>query len=268
MKLLPNQKLTYAEQRVRLEIAEISYGLLDSEWEHEDLRAAFTRVYIPLEGEGFIRVNGENICLCPGNIYVVPSELSFSCFCPEKLNKIYIHLTLTKPDGVDVFAGIPFCMILKNCEARSREIEALYEGNDIRSVLRLKLLLYEILEEALQSVSLNNEHIKSYSEYTKRALSYIDTHLNATMTINEISSALFISKLVLQKHFKMDLGKPIGKYIDQCLMARAERELLDRSLSIKDISEHLGFCDQFYFSRKFSEHHGVSPRRFRQMHNI
>jgi AraC-like DNA-binding protein len=72
------------------------------------------------------------------------------------------------------------------------------------------------------------------------------------MTINEISSALFISKLVLQKHFKMDLGKPIGKYIDQCLMARAERELLDRSLSIKDISEHLGFSDQFYFSRKFS----------------
>ncbi len=268
MQLIQNQKLTYAEQRVRLEIAEISYGLLDSEWEHEDLRAAFTRVYVPLEGEGFIRVGDQLIRLCPNHIYVVPSELSFSCFCPEKLNKIYIHLTLTRPDGIDVFAGIPSCMILNNCAQRAREIERLYDGNDIRAVLRLKLLIYEILEEALQSISLNNEPIKSYSEYTKKALFYIDTHLSATMTINQISSALFVSKLVLQKHFKEDLGKPMGKYIDQCLMARAELELLDRSLTIKDISEKLGFCDQFYFSRKFSEYHGFSPKKFRQMHNI
>ena len=268
MQLIQNQKLTYAEQRVRLEIAEISYGLLDSEWEHEDLRAAFTRVYVPLEGEGFIRVGEKEICLSPGNIYVVPSELSFSCRCPQKLNKIYIHLTLTRPDGVDVFSGIPSCLILKDCMERAREIEALYGGNDIRAVLRLKLLLYEILEEALRSISLNNEPLKSYSEYTKKALAYIDSHLNATMTIHEISSALFVSKLVLQKHFKEDLGKPMGKYIDQCLMAKAELELLDRSLTIKDVSERLGFCDQFYFSRKFSEYHGFSPKKFRQMHNI
>ncbi len=269
MQLIQNKKLTYAEQRVRLEIAEISYGLLDSEWKHEDLRAAFTRVYVPLEGEGFIQVNGETIRLCPGNIYVIPSELSFSCFCPEKLNKIYIHLTLTRPDGVDVFAGIPSCVILENCSNRAKEIERLYDGNDIRAVLLLKLLLYEILEEALHStISLNNEPIKSYSEYTKKALSYIDTHLSATMTINQISAELFVSKLVLQKHFKNDLGKPMGKYIDQCLMARAELELLNRSLTIKDISEKLGFCDQFYFSRKFSEYHGFSPKKFRQLHNI
>lgn len=268
MQLFQNQKLTYAEQRVRLEIAEISYGLLDSEWEHEDLRAAFTRVYVPLEGEGLICVNGTGIRLQPGNIYVVPSELSFSCSCPEKLNKIYIHLTLTRPDGVDVFAGIPSCMILKDSQNRAKEIEALYEGNDIRSVLRLKVLLYEILDEALQSVSTRDHVIKSYSEYTKKALEYIDTHLNATMTINEIANALFVSKLILQKHFKADLGKPIGRYIDHCLMARAERDLLDRSLTIKDVSERLGFCDQFYFSRKFSEFHGFSPKRFRQMHNI
>ena len=268
MQLIQNQKLTYAEQRVRLEIAEISYGLLDEEWKHEDLRAAFTRVYIPLEGEGFIRINGEDIRLCPDRIYVIPSELSFSCFCPEKLNKIYIHLTLTRPDGVEVFAGIPSCMILENCRQRAKEIEELTRGDDIRAVLRLKLLLYEILDDALQSISLNNDRLQSYSEYTKKALSYIDSHLSATMTINEISSALFVSKPVLQKHFKEDLGKPIGKYVDQCLMARAERYLLDRSLTIKDVSERLGFCDQFYFSRKFSSDHGFSPRKFRQMHNI
>ena len=87
------------------------------------------------------------------------------------------------------------------------------------------------------------------------------------MSIGEIAAALFVSKLVLQKTFKADVEKPIGQYIDGCLMAHAERDLLDPTLSIKDISDRLGFCDQFYFSRKFSEAHGISPRRFRQLHN-
>ncbi len=268
MQLFQNQIMTYAEQRIRLEIAEISYGLLDPEWQQDDLRAAFTRIYVPLEGEGIIRVGEQEIRLVPHHIYVVPSELSFSCSCPEKLNKIYIHLTLTRPDGMDVFAGIDSCMILDDRKGRAAEIEALYHGNDIRSALRLKLLLYDILDEALQSVTVKNGEIKSYSEYTKRALAYIDSHLSATLSIKEISSALFISKPVLQKHFKADLGKPMGQYIDQCLMSLAERELLDRSLSIKEISDRMGYCDQFYFSRKFSEHHGFSPRKFRQMNNI
>ena len=268
MELYQNQALTYAEQRIRLEIAEISYGYLDSEWTRDDLRAAFTRIYVPLKGEGFIRVGETEIALRPGAIYVIPSELSFSCSCPESMEKIYIHLTLTRPDGRDVFAGIGSCMILKDTAGRAREIERLYGGKDLRDILRLKLLLFAILDEALNSAELPDEPIKSYSEHTRRALSYIDTHLSATLTIMDISSALFISKPVLQKHFKTDLGKPLGKYIDQCLMALAERELLDRSLTVKDVSERLGYCDQFYFSRKFSEYHGYSPRTFRQMHNI
>ena len=43
---------------------------------------------------------------------------------------------------------------------------------------------------------------------------------------------------------------------------------ISKSTVHKDVSERLGFCDQFYFSRKFSEFHGFSPKRFRQMHNI
>ncbi len=268
MKKIVNEELTYAEKRIRMEIVEISYGLLDTEWKIDDLRASFTRVYIPLEGEGIISIGGKDIHLVSGNIYVIPSDLSFSCFCPERLNKIYVHLTLTRPDGADVFAGLDSCLILKNCVGRAKEIETLYNAQDLQSLLRLKCLLYEILCDALVLSGAGDLEIKNYSEYTKSALAYIDSHLSARLTISEISAALFISKIVLQKHFKNDLGKPIGSYIDQCIMARAERELLDRALSIKEISDRLGFCDQFYFSRKFSEFHGINPRRFRQLHNI
>ncbi|MBQ9085780.1 MAG: helix-turn-helix transcriptional regulator [Clostridia bacterium] len=268
MKLCINEELTYAEKRIRMELIEISYGFLDPSWKIENLRAAFTRVYVPLEGEGILYFGDRTVHLRPGKIYVVPSQLNFSCSCPEYLNKIYVHLTLTRPDGEDVFAGLDTCLILENCEARAAEMEALYNGNDLRSALRLKLLLYGILDDALAQTPCQNLPIRSYSEYTKDALAYIDSHLSAGLTIGEISSALFISKLVLQKNFKADIHKSIGAYIDDCLMKSAEQELLNRNLSIKEISDRLGFCDQFYFSRRFSEFHGISPKKFRQMHGV
>ena len=268
MELIRNEDILYAARRTNLEISEISYGYLDSEWNMENLRASFTRVYLPLEGEGILTLDKGTVRLLPGNIYVVPSELKFSGFCPHRLNKIYIHLTLTRPDGSDLFAGIDDCIILPDSKSYISEIETLCHEKDIRSILRLKLLLHDILYEALTHRPPVHPKLKDYTPITKAALSYIDDHLSASLTIDEIANALFVSKLVLQKKFKADLDKSIGAYIDSCLMARAERLLLEPSLTVKEISERLGFCDQFYFSRKFSATHGISPRTFRKLHVI
>lgn len=266
MQLIRNEAMTYAQKRTNLEIEEISYGALDPEWNIENLQAAFTRIYLPLAGEGMIRYGDQTVHLLPRHIYVVPSGLSFSAYCPNKLEKLYVHLTLTHPDGTDLFYGMDSCIVLPDGAGRIERIAALYHADDVTSILRLKLLLYEILYEALAHTSPRKRQIKPYSDCTKAAISYIDSHLSASLTIADMASALFVSKLVLQKNFKADVGKPLGRYMDDCIMMRAERALLDPSRSIKEISEQLGFCDQFYFSRKFSQAHGISPRRFRQMH--
>jgi AraC-like DNA-binding protein len=39
-------------------------------------------------------------------------------------------------------------------------------------------------------------------------------------------------------------------------------------ISIAAVLLTFGFCDQFYFSRKFTQSHGISPLRFRQIHRI
>lgn len=267
MGTIRNEEMLYAQKNINLEISEISYGLLDSSWNLKNLRAAFTRVYFPLKGSGFITIGEEQIELLPHRIYVVPAGLNFSCECENSLEKIYVHLNLTHPDGSDIFSGIGSCLILTNEQSRIEQIIDLYNKKDISSVLRFKLLLYEILLDALALPSIHLAPLAEYSKHTKAAIAYIDSHLSATLTIDEIASALFISKLLLQKNFKSDLGKPIGQYIDDRLMARAERELLDESRSIRQISDRLGFCDQFYFSRRFSQtHDSLSPMRFRQLH--
>ena len=94
-------------------------------------------------------------------------------------------------------------------------------------------------------------------------LAFIENHLSAKLTIAEIADEMFVSVSKLQKTFKREIGVSVGKYINDSLMLLASREVRSEK-SIKDISDMLGYCDQFYFSRRFSEHFGVSPLNYRK----
>ena len=39
-------------------------------------------------------------------------------------------------------------------------------------------------------------------------------------------------------------------------------------MQISRISERYGFCDQFYFSRRFKEKFGVTPQKYRKMNSL
>ena len=48
----------------------------------------------------------------------------------------------------------------------------------------------------------------------------------------------------------------------------AEHLLVSTNLSIQQISERFGFCDQFCFFRRFKEKYGETPQRYRRMRLI
>ena len=184
------------------------------------------------------------------------------------MEKIFVHLTLTSPNGADIFYGMDRCTVVKDSQQLIERVTKLYSENSIMSALEFKRLIYELLINVLGNNKQLNESMKSYSSETISVIDYINEHLSASLTIDGITSALFLQKGKLQKKFKEDTGKSVGQYIDSCLSMRAEAELLDSSLSICDISEKLGYCDQFYFSRQFKKTHGISPRVFRKKHGI
>ena len=268
MPTIKNHQLLEAASQIRIELFEISHGYLDQSWNYKNLRAAFTRIYFPLDGMGKITYGNKTEPLLPGHIYIVPAGLSFSCEGPQHLEKIYIHLNLTHPGGSDVFNGISECLVLKDEDDVAHRLVALECPCDVGSVLTLKSLLYGILDRAFSLSTFCHSPLREYSPTTQNALAYIDSVLSERLGVEEIAAALFISPSVLQKRFREDVGIPIGQFIDNQLMAKAELMLLNNVLSIKEISEKRGFCDQFYFSRRFSAFHGLPPSQFRKMYQV
>ncbi len=67
-----------------------------------------------------------------------------------------------------------------------------------------------------------------------------------------------------RKRFTRLLGQPPARYRMLRLVDRACELMHEGGLNDKEIARSLGFCDEFYFSRRFKQVTGHSPRQFRR----
>lgn len=100
------------------------------------------------------------------------------------------------------------------------------------------------------------------------AAAYIRENLSIQLTVGELAAHAHVSESTLEKSFRAELGMTIGRYIDEEIFLRAESLLRHTDLPVSRMSEQFGFCDQFYFSRRFRAHCGLSPRQYRKQRPI
>ena len=100
----------------------------------------------------------------------------------------------------------------------------------------------------------------------KTMLSYIWEHYTQPITIQDIAASACISKSECFRCFS-DLSKtsPID-YINQFRLLQAAQALCSSTQSISDICYANGFNNTSYFSKKFREQYGMTPKDYRSLH--
>lgn len=252
---------------VNLNISTIQHAYLDKRWKYDNVCSSFSRLYFPISGEGIVKYGGKTIKLTPGNVYIIPSRLKFSYDCESTLEKIFIHFLLKKPDGYDLLSNIDKCLIITDKSYTEKLIELLKNDN-YDSILRVRLLIYSVICKSLDLNSVTLTTSDNYPDVIKQAITYINKNLHASLSIDQICKHIYCSRSKLQNLFKQSLNIPLGQYIDDRILVECEKSLINSNLSIKEISDKLGFCDQFYLSRKFKNKYGVSPITYRKTLNI
>ena len=82
------------------------------------------------------------------------------------------------------------------------------------------------------------------------------------------ASQLCISPKYLSSIIKEQSGKTCADWIDEYISFNARSLLKDSTLSIKQISDRLGFPSQSVFGRFFKKVNGVSPKVFRNQQDL
>lgn len=238
---------------------------LDRQWNASDICSPFSRIYMVTAGEGKLLYGDKKITLSPGNIYIIPAGLRISFSTDDFLAKTFFHISIPTPGGYDLLEPLDKCLVFHDENNIEKITDELSNGSP-KSIFSVKAFLYELLGRCMDEMS--DIKIASGSEFIMRAIAYINENLSASLGAESIAEALFISPSKLRKAFAAEMGVPLGRYITDRVLVKAEEKIRCSNLSIKEISNTLGFCDRFYFSRCFAKKFGLPPAEYRNKINL
>jgi AraC family transcriptional regulator of arabinose operon len=101
-------------------------------------------------------------------------------------------------------------------------------------------------------------------ERVAKSIEFMKSHLSEPLKIATLSALVNLSRSHYTTLFKRVTGYAPLSYLNHLRMQRAVQLLNTTDLSIKRISDQLGFSDQFYFSRAFRKMHNHSPSEHRR----
>ncbi len=189
---------------------------------------------------------------CSFAIFQAPARLAPLLDYPE----IYPHYSKLQFDDSRVPRRIHRCL---------RQMIAIFNS----SLLRRTELQFNLLEQILLwCTAARGNKEPSLDARLQRALEFMSSNLGQPLTVVQIARAAHVSRSMLSLLFKRQLGQSPMQYLERLRIERAQQLLRMTGQKLDVIAESLGFCDAKYFSNRFKQLTGVSPRAFRRQNRI
>ena len=148
---------------------------------------------------------------------------------------------------------------LKSLRKLKRYLE-LVEGAGSKS--EVGRLLWTMVTDFCLMCRVHKEEM-SPSPFIYKCQEYVETHITDQISVSDLSDHLRVSTSTLNRRFRKYTDMSPARFILHCKINVAREMLKDTSLSVSEISEHLGFNDQPYFQKCFKEEVGMTPLSYR-----
>ena len=97
----------------------------------------------------------------------------------------------------------------------------------------------------------------------RRVREFIEAHLEENISLQVLAVIVGLSMSHFARAFKQSEGVTPHDYVLRCRVRRAQELLADTELPLSEIAIAVGFADQSHCARRFREHVGLTPSRYR-----
>ena len=108
------------------------------------------------------------------------------------------------------------------------------------------------------------ETIPAPTDFIAKTLDYINNHVSENITVDDICTAIPMSKYYFCRRFKAALNMTVMDYILKTRLTLAKNMLVKEETSVTGISEACGFSSISYFCRVFKNDTGMTPQEYRR----
>ncbi|MFN0122902.1 MAG: helix-turn-helix domain-containing protein [Blastocatellia bacterium] len=97
---------------------------------------------------------------------------------------------------------------------------------------------------------------------------WLETHFGEPISVSTAAGIVRMSESHFMRFFKQVTGQSFISYLNHFRIAKAEELLTKTNLTVSEVSQATGFCDQSYFGMIFRKVTGSSPLRYRHQCRI
>lgn len=150
-----------------------------------------------------------------------------------------------------------FSMILRRIGER--------ENDESKTVLQnLACTVVGIITDAARKIIGQESKNRRHIEITLAFKELLSENEQINRNVSHYAESLHISPVYLNEVVKNVTGVSVSRYIQNELILHAKRMLVYTSLTVREISIHLGIDDYAYFTRLFTKAVGISPTLYRK----
>jgi len=225
-------------------------------------------IVLDSDGKSCFQSAGRQIALLPGSTVLVPAFHEIIHIQNSSMKHLSIHFNLEFYCGIDVLSGrknlwhdenLPHVVWLRNI---------LDNPDCLHLTAAFQSLCWESIFKMLNLESAPMDDLLfAYSRYTD-LFEYINRHCCAGVAVEQMAEAVRMKKETFTKKFVADTGISPKLFFHRILVAHAAKLLSGSDLSIREVAYQLQFCNEFYFSRFFKRHLGVSPQEYRKYYRL
>lgn len=217
-------------------------------------------------GAGFdIRIKDETFFIEKGDVLIIEPGTEYEYYlCKDSgLNYLWLHFTGSNAKNLlDKFSievnKIHKCGQISYMIDNWRKMFGEFVNNDE--------YFYSVTEALLTDIIATfSRHIKTGgNKKLFKSLFYIHENFRSKITLEKLSELESISQSHYRALFKSMYNQSPTEYILDIRLREAKKLLEETEETLSDIALKTGFFDEFYMSKQFKNHFGITPGRYRK----
>jgi len=214
----------------------------------------YCEILIYTKGTGFLKTDNLKIPFARGTIIIVPPNTSHVSVSEGPYERIYIAGNLDRTINV----ASPIHLSADEDDDGMILAQLIYQ-NRYNNPDYLSSLIHAFLSYVLQSVKINDRIDEEINTIINKIT---DNFSDCNINLSEILKNSGYAEDYIRDRFKKATGKTPIRFLTEirihhaCLLI----DFYKNSISLSEIAEKCGYTDYVYFSRRFKEITGVSPR--------
>ncbi|SFT07327.1 helix-turn-helix domain-containing protein [Paenibacillus sp. BC26] len=236
-------------------------------WEMGKSATQFHILLVVTKGKIIYYVNEESVLLQKGDVLFMPAGTVRGGISSEEHQRYATHFTLDDNDRMllPLLAENRYCKTTISGFEYFKQRFMLLKHHWLMRGPYSEPTCYAILLELLSIINYERDNWKLPAkkiEMTEDIKTYLLDHYKDSVSLDDLAELTGRTPNHVSHLFKSVTGLSPIDYLHHVRIVKAKELMIDKMMSISEIAEETGFCDQAYFNRVFKKVTGCSPTAF------